>query len=360
MLKKSALSLLLLFALTFVSAAQDDGYHYTEASTLTLVGKLFPDTPNPYHRVDTVKYKGFTWYEDRQVRESSGIAVAFRTNSTSIRVKTVFGVMDDESNTTGISTGGYDLYIRQDGQWLWAGSGPRSGEYEDFRLIENLDGEMHECLMYLPTFREELSIQVGVVDGAVLEAIPNPFRYRIGIFGSSFTQGVSTSRAGMTYPAQFTRDTGIQLLSLGCSGNCKMQPYFADALADAPVDGFIFDTFSNPTVKQIQERLFPFIERMTAAHPGKPLIFQRTIYRENRNFNTASAKKEEERIEYVDSLMAIACARYPDVYFIHPNATSPEHDTSVDGIHPGDYGYALWARSIEGPVLAILRKYGME
>ena len=360
MLKKIALSLLLLSALAFVSAAQDDGYRYTEASALTLVGKLFPDTPNPYHRVDTVKYKGFTRSENRQVRESSGIAVAFRTNSTSIRVKTVFGDKENPSNTTGISAGGYDLYIRQDGQWLWAGSGPRSGEYEDFHVAENLDGDMHECLMYLPTFREERSIQVGVVDGAVLEAIPNPFRYRIGIFGSSFTHGVSTSRGGMTYPAQFTRDTGIQLLSLGCSGNCKMQPYFADALADAPVDGFIFDTFSNPTEAQVLDRLFPFIERMTAAHPGKPLIFQRTIYRENRNFDTASARKEAERIQYVDSLMAIACARYPDVYYIHPDATSPEHDTSVDGIHPGDHGYALWARSIEGPVLAILRKYGME
>ena len=330
MLKKYGLFLLLI-ALSFAAGAQNDGYKYTEASDLTLVGKLFPDTPNPYHRVDTVKYKGFTKSENRQVRESSGISVAFRTDSKAIRIKTVFGDVENPSNTMGISANGYDLYILQDGRWLWAGSGPRNGKYDDVTVVSDLNGEMHECLLYLPTFREE-----------------------------RFTHGVSTSRGGMTYPAQFTRNTGIQLLSLGCSGNCKMQPYFADALVDAPVDGFIFDTFSNPTVEQIRERLFPFIERMTAAHPGKPLIFQRTIYRENRNFDTASARKEEERIHFVDSLMAIACARYPDVYYIHPNATSPEHDTSVDGIHPGDYGYALWARSIEGPVLAILRKYGME
>lgn len=360
MLKKYGLFLLLLLAFVSVAEAQNDGFRYTEASDLTLVGKLFPDTPNPYHRVDTVKYKGFTKSENRQVRESSGISVAFRTNSKSIRIKTVFGDVENPSNTMGISANGFDLYIRRDGRWLWAGSGPRNGQYEDVTVVGDMDGEMHECLLYLPTFREERSVKVGVTEGAVLEAIPNPFRYRIGIFGSSFTHGVSTSRGGMTYPAQFTRDTGIQLLSLGCSGNCKMQPYFADALADAPVDGFIFDTFSNPTVQQIRERLFPFIERMMAAHPGKPLIFQRTIYRESRNFDTASARKEAERIQFADSLMAIACARYPDVYYIHPNATSPEHDTSVDGIHPGDYGYTLWARSIEGPVLAILRKYGME
>ena len=53
--------------------AQGKSYVYTEASSLTLGGKLFTDIPNPYHRVDTVKFKGFTKGENLQVRESSGI-----------------------------------------------------------------------------------------------------------------------------------------------------------------------------------------------------------------------------------------------------------------------------------------------
>ena len=32
----------------------------------------------------------------------------------------------------------------------------------------------------------------------------------------------------------------------------------------------------------------------------------------------------------------------------------------VDGIHPGNDGYSKWAESIEAPVLAILRKYGIK
>jgi hypothetical protein len=180
MLKKYGLFLLLI-ALSFAAGAQNDGYKYTEASDLTLVGKLFPDTPNPYHRVDTVKYKGFTKSENRQVRESSGISVAFRTDSKAIRIKTVFGDVENPSNTMGISANGYDLYILQDGRWLWAGSGPRNGKYDEVTVVSDLNGEMHECLLYLPTFREELSVKVGVVNGSVLEAIPNPFRYRIGI-----------------------------------------------------------------------------------------------------------------------------------------------------------------------------------
>ncbi len=334
---------------------------YTEASSLTLTGKLFPDTPNPYHRVDTVRFKGFTTGENLQVRESSGLAVAFRTNSTFIRVKTEYGTIQYPMNTNGIAAKGYDLYIRKDGKWLFAAAGAKGNGNEDqeLDLIKNLDGQMHECLMYLPLYSEVRSVKIGTSAGSVIEAIPNPFRHRVGIFGSSYTHGSSTTRGGMTYPAQFTRNTGIQLLSLGCSGNSKLQPYFADALSAADVEAFIFDSFSNPNPDQIRERLFPFIERLQAAHPGVPLIFQRTIYREGRNFDKGAERAEQGRIDVADSLMAIACKRYKDVYYIHPNATEKDHETSVDGIHPSDHGYGVWALSIERQVLRILRRYGI-
>ena len=53
-------------------------YTFTEASDLNLIGKIHEDTPNPYHRVDTVKYKGFTEGENRQVRCPAGLAVLFK------------------------------------------------------------------------------------------------------------------------------------------------------------------------------------------------------------------------------------------------------------------------------------------
>ena len=60
-----------------------------------------------------------------------------------------------------------------------------------------------------------------------------------------------------------------------------------------------------------------------------------------------------------EKMMKEACRKYKDVYFVHPNA-SAAHESSVDGTHPDDYGYYLWARSIEKPVLRILRKYGIK
>lgn len=347
-----------------VLSAQSRGknaFKFTEASELTLVGKIFPDTPNPYHRVDTVKFKGFTASENLQVRESSGIAVAFKTNSSVISVRSEFGFISNTSNTCDFAQRGYDLYIKRDGKWLWAAAGCAPAGKDngtDCILINNMDFSDKECLLYLPLFSEPYSVKIGVESDALIEKCENPFRYRIGIFGSSFTHGVSTSRSGMTYPAQLARMTGIQFLSLGCSGNCLMQSYFADALANADVDALIFDSFSNPDAGMIKERLFPFIERLQTAHPDIPLIFQRTIYREKRNFDISVDEYEEKKLHMADSLMRIACRKYDNVYYIDcTNATDKTHDTSVDGIHPGDYGYTLWAESIRKPLLSILRRY---
>ena len=164
----------------------------------------------------------------------------------------------------------------------------------------------------------------------------------------------------MSYPDQFTRDTGIQMLSLGCSGNCKLQPYFAEVLKAAEVDALVFDAFSNPDGEMIRERLFPFIESIREAHPDIPLIFMQTIHRCSTHYDLERARIEQGKRDAAEELMGEACKRYKNVYFIRPCAHDKYHETSVDGTHPDDYGYTLWARSIEKPILKILRKHGIK
>ncbi len=347
---------------TSVQAASKVSYVFTEAKDLTMVGRLFDDNPNPYHRVDTVRFKGFTSGENLQVRQSSGIACAFKTNSTTISVKTVYGTPGHPTNTNGQAARGYDLYIKKDGKWLLAASNVNSDKNleKNLVMIDGMDKSEKECLLYFPLFSEVKSVQIGVEKGADIQSVKNPFRHRVAIFGSSYTHGSSTSRAGMTYPAQFSRNTGIQLLSLGCSGNCKLQDYFCDVLCAVDAEAFIFDSFSNPPAPMIKERLFPFIEKLQKSHPGKPLIFQQTIRRESRNFCLYKDKLEQEKMDMAEKLMKEAVKKYKDVYFIYPNATAPTHEASVDGVHPDNYGYTLWENSIEKNVVKILKKYGIQ
>lgn len=352
----SALSLCLA-----ASAADNRAWHKVEASSLTLCGKAF-DTPNPYHRIDTVKYKGFTKRENEMCREPAGFTVMFKTNADKIGVSVVFG---DVAPGPFASYRGFDLYIKKDGKWLWAGQTTFDRDHKNPDKVQEVVKAMapgeKECLLYLPLYSEVNKCQVCVPEGCTLESLESPFRYRIAFHGSSFTHGVSCTRSGMSYPMQFMRKTGFQVIPLGFSGRCMMQPYFADVLEDVEADAYVFDPFSNPDIPTIRERLEPFIKRMVEAHPGKPIIVQRTIYWERENFNTDSQAEYGGRRALTDSLMPILCKRYDNVYYIKPDAALHNGESSTaDGVHPNDNGYSLWEASIEKPILKILKKYGIK
>ena len=337
-------------------------YDYTEASSLTMVGKMMPGTPNPYHLADTCRFKGFTALENQQVRLSAGLSIAFRTNSPTIVIYTDFILASvDLTDGSGTMGRGYCMYIKKNGQWIFAAAEKLSMHHlsDTMRLGTLMDTTMKECLLYLPLSSEERSIQIGTEKGSRIEALSNPFRHRIAVYGSSFTRGTSSARPGMGYAEQFARHTGLQTVSMGCNGNARLQPYFADLLCAVEADAFLLDVFSNPTPDEMRERFFPFLDKIRRAHPGVPIIFQQTIRRERRNFDLEEDALEEAKMRTADSLMAIAVKRYEDVYYVRPEIDDPRHLSTVDGIHPDNYGYYLWAKSIEKPVLKILKKYGI-
>jgi lysophospholipase L1-like esterase len=335
----------------------DSNIRYTDASQLTLIGKI-ASTPVLYHRVDSARYPGLSKSERRQVRHSSGLALVFRTNTPELWIKTQYV---EYPSVNFVSFAGYDLYIKSGKEWLYASSASPSKTGRPLRLVANMDGSEKECLLYLPTYSELLSVEVGVTENARIEAAPNPFRHKIIVFGSSYAQGAATGRAGMTFPMQIERNTGLYIINLGVSGSSRLQPAFADALADSDAEAFILDAFSNPMAKEIEERLFPFIERIRRSHPRTPLIFLQTIYREGGNFDLTVRKQEADKRQTAERMMKTAMKQYKDVYFINlPNVTGTDHQTSVDGTHPSDLGYYRWVQNIQPEILKILAKYGIK
>lgn len=334
---------------------------FVDATELTLIGKALP-TSHPYHRIDTAAYKGFTATENQQVRCSAGLALVFRTNSTRLDLQPVYtSFVYGGTSTPRVASEGFDLYIRQNGEWVYAASQAAGKRGKSFTLIKEMDSSPKECLLYLPNYSELLSLRVGVDEGAELTPLENPFRHKIVIFGSSFTHGVSTSRAGMSYPMQIERNTGLYFCSIACSGNCKLQPYFADYLREVKdADAMVFDAFSNPDAKMIRERLIPFIARIREKLPSTPLIFVQTIYRESSNFNLGSRSREEAKQAAAREMMKQAMAQFDHVYFIDKaNLTGTDHVTSADGTHPSDLGYWRWAQNLQPELLKVLRKCGI-
>lgn len=345
-----------LCCLALPALAQHD---YTDALSLTVVGK-FTETIHPWDRLD--EREGMTAGEKGQAKMCAGMSVAFSTNSKSIGVRVVWRKKAGDGGNMGhISSRGFDLYMKKDGKWLWAGNGyPKNtpGEPLEAELIKDSgNGEKH-CLLYLPLFSQIESLDVVTDEGSWIEADSQPFKGRIAVWGSSYTHGSGAGRCAMTWEAQLSRATGYNFINLGFSGNCKLQPYFADALlAGEPVDAFIFDAFSNPSPKEVQERLEPFIQRFVKERPGIPLIFLQTLRREKRNFSDSYDAREKAKRENAEKMMQEMAAKYPDVYWINTtNATSPTHEATSDGSHPDSYGYTLWMESVREPILKILTK----
>ena len=351
------LSTLTVFCLC-ASAALAQEYRYTDAQQLTVVGKLL-ETKNPYHRIDSKKYEGFTSGEANQCGQCAGIAIAFRTNSDYIGVDAKYAKLNARLDK---GMAGFDLYIRKDGQWFYAWNNvPEkvvTGQFITMPLLQKSVEGWKECLLYLPLQSELSELQIVTDPESTVEPLGQPFKGRIAVFGSSFTQGACAERPALTYSAQLARMTGYNFINMGFCGNSKLQPYFADALIVAEnVDAYVFDAFSNPTPEEVKKRLFPFIEKFQAAKPGIPLIFIKTLYREKRNFNPAYEAREKAKMDMADSLMKIAVQKYPNVYWIETtNTVDGTHEWTADGSHPSGYGYHLMAKSLMEPITDVLNK----
>ena len=327
---------------------------YIDASQLTMIGKALP-TSHLYHRIDTTVYGKLTASENQQARCSAGLALTFKTNSTSIELLPTYKWEHKKDNMTGIAAAGFDLYIKRENKWVYANSGAPQVRNKEFTIIKDMDTTEKECLLYLPIYSELENLKIGIQQTATIKAIPNPFKSKVVFFGSSFTQGTSASRPGMSYPMQIERNLDVHVCNLGFAGNSKLQPYFAELIADIDADTFVFDAFSNPSEEIIRKRLVSFLEIISKKHKETPLIFVETIHRGNTNFNLSSRRHEEKKKEAAKEIMVELMQKYPNVYFIEsPLPESISDDTSADGVHPSDLGYYYWANNLGDKLNKIL------
>jgi len=337
-------------------------YRYTDAASLTIVNKARPAGP-AFQRIDVARYPELTPTVTKYYRYSTGLAVAFRTDSRNIRARWTTVNKLPKANMTLIAQRGLDLYIRRDGEWVFAGVGvPKSSGIEhEAPVVEHMDTTMKECLLYLPLYDEIVGLEIGVDEGARLEAVPDPFRHRIVVIGSSITHGASASRPGMTYTARLGRALEFGFVNLGASGQCKLDPFFARIAAETEADAFVFDVFSNPSAQQIGERLEPFVRRIRESHPETPLIFLQTEVRESRNFDLKKRAIETAKQEAARKGMKKLLETDRNIRFIDPGMDlGDDHEATVDGVHPTDLGFDRILEKVQPQIVRILHEYEIE
>lgn len=338
--------------------AQSEQNVYTPAEKLTVVGKIVP-TPKPFQRVDTLQYSELPTNVKERVVHSAGIAISFVTNSTQITAKWCTEGSPTSATMTEVAYRGMDLYIKKDGQWVYAGvARPQVGkECFSTTLARYMDTEEKECLLYLPLYNEATSVSIGVEENAYIRPGKQPFKKRILIYGSSIVQGAAASRPGMAYPARLSRMTGLNFLNLGMGASAKMEKPVADMIAEMQADAFILDCVPNSSPEEITQRTAYLIRTIRQNHPDAPIIVMQSVFRESGNFNLRTeanvAQQNENILEEVEKLKR---SGIESLYFIpSDDFLGDDHEGSVDGTHPTDLGFDRMLQVIEPRIMEILK-----
>ena len=354
-----AVSLILLCCKTV--PAQSGQINYHDVSTLALTGKIV-GTPLPFHRFDTSLY-AFSPAVKNLLTHSAGLAVHFSSNSPVIRARWKVSGSKPGANLTPIMQKGLDLYVKRNGSWQFAGVGRPNADsaINEAVVVQNLDKTEKEFLLYLPLYDGTQHLEIGVDASAGFTPLPEAFRKRILIYGSSIVQGASASRSGMAYPAQLSRETGLNFLNLGLSGNAKMEKAAADMVASIDADAYLLDCVPNSSPDQITERTANLVNTIRQKHPKAPIFVMESIIRQHGYFDSAVAvnlQKQNQNIAM--EVLKLQKAGMKDLYFIKADQLlGDDHEGTTDGTHPNDLGFFRMTQGLTKTLVPILKKYSI-
>lgn len=358
-IKTSILILVIaLFGIESVEAQNKSKLKYVDAKTLTIINKIDNDCA-PFSRINAEKYEA----RKSLGRSSTGLAIVFRTNSRIIDARWTTTHNKTYNNSTPILQSGLDLYIRDKGEWIFAGVGrPKFNSNEHkYTVVKRMAEGTKECMLYLPMHNGVTSLELGIEEGASIEPMESPFKYKMAFIGSSITHGSSASRPGATYVARIGRELNAEMANIGLSGQCKLDNYFANIVCENNADAFIFDTFSNSTEEIINERVYNFVKRVATAHPDKPMIFLQTIKRDIGYFDLGARKRNDKQRAAAEKWMKSLCKEFKNVYFINPGIIlGDNHEGTVDGTHLNDLGVQCTMDYLLPKLKKILKKYGIK
>ena len=351
---KLSLTFAFLFFICYAGSAQD--IQYTDAKALPLYGKSAVSGPY-FHRVDTARYIDMPKRVKVLATHPAGFVIAFKTNSREIYGKWRTKPGRPYKNMTAIASRGLDLYIKREGQWVFAGAGvPGDSVVTTHKIVGNMaDGEK-ECLLFLPMYDELLDLAVGVEKERYLQPLTIAWKGRIVIYGSSITQGTSASRPGIAYPAQLSRRLGYEVVNLGFSGSGKMEESVGRMVADAEADLFILDCAANPSPQEIMDRTENFVKQIREKHPQVPILMIESVVREGGNFDQKIQKRVWDQNNNFRRMHAkLVKDGMQKLYLINgDHLLGHDHEGTVDGTHPNDLGFDRMLQVIEPKVRAIL------
>lgn len=334
---------------------------YTDASVFPIYGKAVEQTNTRYERLPGSlegKIREDLWFLGRN---SAGLYIRFRSNSTSIRARwtSTFSVMMNHMTPTGIR--GLDLYALTDGTWRFVGSGrPDTGSPStDALIIGNMDPQEREFMLYLSLYDGVSSLDIGIDDDAYISQpeVPSPASGNpVVMYGTSILQGGCASRPGMAHTNILSRRIDREVINLGFSGNALLDMEIADLMASIPNPAlYILDYVPNAGAGMIDEHGEEFFLRIRNAHPDVPVIFiEDPIFTHSMFDKNIKAEVERKNAAQKALFSKLKKQGEKKIYYVASDKLiGTDGEACVDGIHFTDLGMERYVETL----LPVIKKH---
>jgi hypothetical protein len=334
---------------------------YHDADQFPLIGKTSDETETRYERLPSYLKdicRPPVW---NLGKNTSGLAIRFRTNSTAISAKWEVTGNNRMNHMTETGIKGVDLYAWEADHWQPVKAGLPTGKQNDVVIISNMTPQEREYMLFLPLYDGIVSLSIGIDSIARIESpvLSYPETDRpILVYGTSITQGGCATRPGMSYTNILTRKLNREVINLGFSGNGQLDYEIAELMAtrrDASL--FILDFIPNVNATQLVEKTKPFFDILRKKNPETPILFVETVmfphsFYDKSIYGIITEKNRLLREEYEK----MKREGDKNVYYLaSENLIGSDAEATVDGIHFTDLGFLRFADVLEKKIREILR-----
>ncbi|HBE69340.1 MAG TPA: hypothetical protein DDW52_14435 [Planctomycetaceae bacterium] len=286
-------------------------------------------------------------------RDSAGMLVRFKTDSTTIHVHYKLrdsGLAMPHMPATGVS--GVDLYARDsEGRWRWVQVSRPTKQLVSSKLVDGLRPGLREYVLYLPLYNGIDFLHVGVSSGSTFEQLA-PREKPIVFYGTSITHGACASRPGMVHTAILGRRFDRPVVNLGFSGNGRMDQAVGEYLVQIDAAAYVIDCLPNMNAEMVDRKCVPLVKQLRESQPTTPIV----LVEDRRNTNSwilperdahHTANHSALKRAY-EELLAAGTER---LYYIGGDALyGTDSDGATDGSHANDLGFFRQAQ-VFAPVL---------
>lgn len=352
-------ALLIAFLLMSISAlGAEKKFNYTDAKDLVVLGKITPDTFEPFSRLpESLKEKTRkpVW---NLGRNSAGICVRFSSDAGEFSAK--WSILGGElgDNMSYILKTGLALYVLDGGEWVYVSTfrprRPGAGNKDKKSDIQctKLAGSSHEYMVYLGMYDGITSLEIGVPDGYRIEQpkVDSPKSEKPVIaYGTSILQGASASHPGLAGTNLLGRMLDRVVINLGFSGNALLDTEIAEYMASYPTPGaYIIDNAPNGSAKLTLKKGEEFYRIIRKAHPDTPIFFVEMPRYPKVRYDELGAKNFTERRDAIDEVFnRLKKSGEKNIYLVKSDKMLLDDNIgTIEGTHFTDIGFQKWADAV--------------